>query len=120
MNDTPIQRFRLASDLWQQLGDQVGDRARSGELQAFVEWRLANPDVPLPTEGEEVVDLLVRIRVGRDGRKAEVLPLPGSHSRTVTELRAEVIDAIVERFRESATAPVAAKPRRKTARKAAR
>lgn len=43
-----IRRFRLDDDTWDAYGDLVGDGGRSADLKAYIEWRLDNPETPLP------------------------------------------------------------------------
>ena len=46
--DNDIRRFRLDIETWKEYGGLVGDAGRSADLKAYIEWRLDNPDTPLP------------------------------------------------------------------------
>lgn len=39
---TPIQRLRAPQERWKRFGDTVGNRGRSAELNAYMEWRIAH------------------------------------------------------------------------------
>ncbi|GIM90346.1 GIY-YIG nuclease family protein [Paractinoplanes toevensis] len=43
-----IRRLRLLDSVWIEYGTLVGDSGRSADIQAYIEWRLDNPDTPLP------------------------------------------------------------------------
>ncbi|MBB3098933.1 hypothetical protein FHR83_006639 [Actinoplanes campanulatus] len=43
-----LRRFRLDEQTWKDYGELVGDAGRSADLKAYIEWRLDNPDTPLP------------------------------------------------------------------------
>ncbi|WP_250029694.1 hypothetical protein [Paractinoplanes maris] len=48
MPDSDLRRFRLDQDTWDEYGELVGNGGRSADLKAYIEWRLDNPDTPLP------------------------------------------------------------------------
>lgn len=41
---TPIQRLRAPQDRWERFGEAVGNRRRSAELNAYMEWRIGQGD----------------------------------------------------------------------------
>lgn len=43
-----IRRFRADDELWDAYTDVVGERRRSADIRAYMEWRIENPDTPLP------------------------------------------------------------------------
>ncbi|AEV86675.1 hypothetical protein ACWT_5658 [Actinoplanes sp. SE50] len=43
-----LRRFRMDEETWKEYGKLVGDAGRSADLKAYIEWRLDNPDTPLP------------------------------------------------------------------------
>lgn len=45
---TPIQRFRLETELWDAFGRLVGTRQRSGLIRDFIRWYLREPGAKLP------------------------------------------------------------------------
>ena len=46
--DNALRRFRLDDETWTAYGDLVGDGGRSRDIREYIEWRLDNPDTPLP------------------------------------------------------------------------
>jgi predicted GIY-YIG superfamily endonuclease len=42
-----IRRVRIGKDRWDAYTEIVGDMGRSGDLKAYIEWRLDNPNTPL-------------------------------------------------------------------------
>jgi hypothetical protein len=93
-NFTPIQRFRLDADTWHEFGELVGDRYRSSELKAYVEWRLGKPGARLPVTrtNQQRHGFLVWIDVEGEDRTAEVYDLPGTTGDET--LRAAIEDAV--------------------------
>jgi hypothetical protein len=47
-DSSDIRRFRLDAETWKAYGDLVGDGGRSADLKAYIDWRLDNPETPLP------------------------------------------------------------------------
>jgi hypothetical protein len=47
-DSSDLRRFRLDQTTWDEYGELVGNGGRSGDLKAYIEWRLDNPDTPLP------------------------------------------------------------------------
>jgi hypothetical protein len=45
-NHTPIQRFRLAADVWVRFGDATGPRRRSSVLGELIRWYLREGPAP--------------------------------------------------------------------------
>jgi hypothetical protein len=45
---TPRRQIALAGDLWDRLGDLVGDRNRSEVIRSLVAWYLREPGAKLP------------------------------------------------------------------------
>lgn len=45
---TPYRKFRLDEETWRQYGETVGEDQRSADLRAYIEWRIAHPEVELP------------------------------------------------------------------------
>lgn len=43
-----IRRFRADDELWEAYTAVVGERRRSADIRAYLEWRVENPDTPLP------------------------------------------------------------------------
>lgn len=43
-----IRRFRADDELWEAYTAVVGERRRSADIRAYIEWRVVNPDTPLP------------------------------------------------------------------------
>jgi hypothetical protein len=43
---TPIQRFRLAADLWEEFGEAAGPRGRSAVLGQLIRWYLRKGPTP--------------------------------------------------------------------------
>ena len=105
-------RFRTSHEAWEQLGDRIGDRNRSAELDAFLAWRNEHPDAELPANPEapeQVHDFFVRVRITTDRRRVEVVELPTGHGRD-DALKAEIVTAIVEHF--NPPEPQTRRPRR--------
>lgn len=92
-NFTTIQRFRLDDDTWRAFGELVGDRQRSGELKAFVEWRIGKPGarLPVPQGARQRYGFVVWVDDEND-RLVEVHELPGAAGGE--ELRAGIEAAI--------------------------
>jgi hypothetical protein len=70
-DSSDIRRFRLDQETWDEYGELVGDAGRSADLKAYIEWRLDNPETPLPGKRRGPV---------KRARKA-VMP-PGARSTT--------------------------------------
>jgi hypothetical protein len=45
---TPRRQIALATELWDRLGDLVGDRGRSEVIRSLVAWYLREPGAKLP------------------------------------------------------------------------
>jgi hypothetical protein len=43
-------RIRVDRALWDAYADVVGDGGRAADVRAYIEWRVKNPDAPLPGE----------------------------------------------------------------------
>lgn len=43
-----IRRFRVDDELWEAYTEVVGEGRRSADLRAYMEWRVENPNEPLP------------------------------------------------------------------------
>lgn len=43
-----IRRFRADDELWDAYAQVVGERNRSADIRDYIEWRIENPDTPLP------------------------------------------------------------------------
>jgi hypothetical protein len=43
-----IRRVRVSRELWDAFAEVVGDAGRSGDIKAYIEWRVDNPTTPLP------------------------------------------------------------------------
>lgn len=43
-----VRRFRADDELWAAYTAVVGEGARSADIKAYLEWRVENPDKPLP------------------------------------------------------------------------
>jgi hypothetical protein len=43
-----VRRFRADDALWDAYTAVVGEGARSADIKAYLEWRVENPDEPLP------------------------------------------------------------------------
>jgi hypothetical protein len=47
-DSSDIRRFRADDELWAAYTAVVGERRRSADLRAYIEWRIEHPDQPLP------------------------------------------------------------------------
>lgn len=92
-------RFRLDADTWHRYGQLVGDRERSASLAAFVEGQVASTE---KVEPERTVQLLVTVRVGPQGRRAEVVEIPGKNAGD-KQLKDEIAQAIADHFKRKGT-----------------
>lgn len=92
-------RFRLDADTWRRYGQLVGDRERSAALAAFVEGQVSSTE---KMEPERTVQLLVTIRIGPQGRQADVVEIPGGDT-SGRQLKAEVAQAIADHFKRQGT-----------------
>lgn len=45
---TPRRAISVDEETWTAYGDVVGDRNRSADLRDDIDWRIDNPDTPLP------------------------------------------------------------------------
>lgn len=43
-----VRRFRADDELWDAYTKVVGEGARSADIKAYLEWRVENPEAPLP------------------------------------------------------------------------
>jgi hypothetical protein len=43
-----VRRFRADDELWAAYTAVVGEGQRSADIKAYLEWRVENPDKPLP------------------------------------------------------------------------
>lgn len=100
---TPQRPIRVDDERWVRYGELVGDRDRSADLKAYIDWRLANPHANLNEVTNQVVlDFLVRVRLGPgDKRQAEIVELPGTEEPRVARLKTEIRKAIVDHFNPS-------------------
>lgn len=60
---TPIQRFRLAADVWDRFGRAAGNRQRSAVLGSLIRWYLREgplPKRPQPTHEPAGGDVAVK------------------------------------------------------------
>lgn len=115
-NFTPQRPIRVPDDAWNAYGAIVGERDRSADLKAYIEWRLAHPTAPLPPVPEEqVLDFLVRIRIDDDGRRVEITELPGVTGPLVDRLKTEIRQAIAGQVEPPQSGPKQALRTRKAA-----
>ncbi len=99
-NFTPQRPIRVDNETWDAYGAAVGERKRSEDLKAYIEWRLRNPTADLnavpPTRSHRLFVVVDEFPDGR--RSAQVLSLDqGSPGRG---LRDEIERAIVEHFNQ--------------------
>ncbi len=53
---TPLQRFRLDTDVWERFGELVGRRERSRVLREFVCWYVGVKGAKLPRRPKTAVE----------------------------------------------------------------
>lgn len=49
-DSSDVRRFRADDELWDAYTKVVGERRRSADIRRYLEWRVKNPDDPLPGE----------------------------------------------------------------------
>lgn len=47
-DSSDIRRFRADDELWDAYTKVIGERQRSADIREYIEWRVENPDTPLP------------------------------------------------------------------------
>lgn len=47
-DESDMHRIRAPKALWDAYAAVVGERGRSADLREYMEWRVENPDTPLP------------------------------------------------------------------------
>lgn len=47
-DSSDIRRLRVDDDTWEAYTEIVGERGRSADLKAYINWRIDNPETPLP------------------------------------------------------------------------
>jgi hypothetical protein len=47
-DSSDIRRLRVDDDTWDAYTEIVGERGRSADLKAYINWRIDNPTAPLP------------------------------------------------------------------------
>jgi hypothetical protein len=47
-DSSDIRRLRVDDDTWEAYTEIVGERGRSADLKAYINWRIDNPAEPLP------------------------------------------------------------------------
>jgi hypothetical protein len=43
-----LRKIRIDQDTWDAYAEVVGDAGRSGDIKAYIDWRIDNPATPLP------------------------------------------------------------------------
>ena len=46
--ESDVRRFRADKELWDAYTAVVGEGSRSADIKAYLEWRVENPEAPLP------------------------------------------------------------------------
>jgi hypothetical protein len=108
---TPNNRMiRMDGEKWDRYGAVVGDRGRSGDINAYVDWRIDHPTATLDeVPVEQVHQVLVTVRSTPTGRRAEVNVVYGGGGRVGEELREEILEAIRHHFNPQAAKKAPAK-----------
>lgn len=47
-DESDMHRLRAPAALWEAFAAVVGKRSRSADIREYMEWRIENPDTPLP------------------------------------------------------------------------